>query len=160
MHVYRALRERISIFERIVGGLQPILTRLPKLIEESVLSRSSGPEMKREGAIRELENVISTTAANTFNIDEFADEELEMPVRPEPALTLADLRAVLERPKLLALGTEAVRLSQKDYRFISGELPQPIRVTVDRDFYEMHPDSVEFWTPGSPSFPELDQFQP
>src|SRR5205814_7776401 len=35
--VYQALRSRISIFENVVGGLQPILTKLPKLIEDSVL---------------------------------------------------------------------------------------------------------------------------
>ena len=33
--VYRALRSRISIFEKVVGGLQPILAKLPRLIEES-----------------------------------------------------------------------------------------------------------------------------
>jgi superfamily II DNA/RNA helicase len=49
--VYRALRNRISIFEKVVGGLQPILTRLPKLIEESVLSRSNAPHDKRDGAL-------------------------------------------------------------------------------------------------------------
>ncbi len=44
--VYRALRSRISIFEKVVGGLQPILTRLPQLIEESVLSKPSDIELE------------------------------------------------------------------------------------------------------------------
>ena len=53
--VYRALRARISIFENVVGGLQPILTRLPRIIEESVLSNTTPPDAKREGALQALE---------------------------------------------------------------------------------------------------------
>jgi hypothetical protein len=32
-------------------------------------------------------------------------------------------------------------------------------VTTDRDFFEMQSDSVEFWTPGSPAFPELTVYR-
>lgn len=157
--VYRALRERISIFEKVVGGLQPILTRLPRLIEESVLSRSSAPDSRRDDALLALDNAISTDEGAALNLDDFADEDLDIPLRPDPALTLADLRAVLDRPKLLPLGTEAVQLDEKDYRLVDGFLPDAVRVTVDRDFYEMHADSVEFWTPGSPTFPNLDVYR-
>ena len=38
-------------------------------------------------------------------------------------------------------------------------LPHAVRVTVDREFYEMHSDSVEFWTPGSPTFPDLGTYR-
>lgn len=71
-----------------------------------------------------------------------------------PALTLADLHAVLTHPTMLPLGTSASPL-EKDFRYENGDLPKAIRVTTDRDFFEMHSDSVEFWTPGSPAFPDL-----
>ena len=81
-----------------------------------------------------------------------------MPERPDPAITLADLKAILEEPSLLLPGAEAKSLDSFDYRYLDGEMPQPIRVTVDPGFYEMHADSVEFWTPGSPAFPDLRVF--
>src|SRR5688500_6038482 len=146
--VYRALRRRISIFENVVGGLQPILTRLPRLIEESVLSKSTAPEAKRDDALEALDEAIDLAEHAALNLNEFADEDIEVPTRPDPAISLSDLRAVLERPILLPLGTEAVHLNEKDYRLVDGFLPSAVRVTVDREFYEMHADSVEFWAPG------------
>src|ERR1700730_186892 len=73
-------------------------------------------------------------------------QDLVVPIRPDPAITLSDLRAVLDRPIFLPLGTEAFRHDEKDYRFVDGYLPHAVRITLDRDFYEMHSDSVEFWT--------------
>jgi SNF2 family DNA or RNA helicase len=157
--VYRALRDRISIFEKVVGGLQPILARLPKLIEETVLSKSAGPDGKRDEAVKALENAISAGEGSALDLDDYADESLELSVRPDPAISLSDLRAILDRPKLLPLGSEAVHLNDKDYRFVDGYLPHAVRITVDREFYEMHADSVEFWTPGSPSFPDLEIYR-
>lgn len=157
--VYRALRGRISIFEKVVGGLQPILTRLPRLIEESVLSPRTDSGEKRDDTLRALDNVIAAGEDSSLNLDEFADEDLEVPDRPDPAITLSDLRSILDRPNLLPLGTEASRLNEKDYRYVDGHLPRAVRVTVDRDFYDMHADSVEFWTPGSPTFPALGRYR-
>jgi hypothetical protein len=157
--VYRALRDRISIFENVVGGLQPILTRLPRLIEESVLAQSTDPDEKREEARRSLESALSTGDESALNLDDFADEAIEVPAQPDPALTLFDLRAVLDRPVMLPRGLEAVHLNEKDYRFVDGMRAHAIRITVDREFYEMHADSVEFWTPGSPTFPDLEVYR-
>jgi hypothetical protein len=30
-----------------------------------------------------------------------------------------------------------------------------VAVTTDPDFFEENPESLEFWTPGSPAFPQL-----
>jgi SNF2 family DNA or RNA helicase len=155
--VYRALRGRISIFEKVVGGLQPILTRLPRLIEESVLSARTDSGEKRDDTLRALDNAITAGEDSSLNLDEFADEDLEVLHRPDPAITLSDLRSILDRPNLLPLGTEATHLNEKDYRYVDGFLPGAVRVTVDREFYDMHADSVEFWTPGSPTFPDLER---
>lgn len=82
--VYRALRSRISIFEKVVGGLQPILTRLPRLIEESVLSKSTAPDAKQDDALLALDNVIAAGEGSALNLDEFADEDIEVPARAAP----------------------------------------------------------------------------
>jgi SNF2 family DNA or RNA helicase len=157
--VYRALRSRISIFENVVGGLQPILTRLPRLIEDSVLSKGSDPAAKRDDALQALDSAINSGEGSALNLDEFADDDLEIPPRPDPAITLLDLRRILDRPILLLPGSHADHLNDKDYRFVDGNLPNAVRVTIDREFYETHSDSVEFWTPGSPTFPDLTAFR-
>ena len=96
--VYQALRTRISVFEKVVGGLQPILTRLPKLIENTVLA--SGDEVEKgTEAVRALDAAIEETRGAAIDIDEFAEDDLEMPERPDPAITLADLKAILRSPR-------------------------------------------------------------
>ena len=157
--VYRALRSRISIFEKVVGGLQPILTRLPRLIEDSVLAKSADPASKRDDALQALDTAIAAGEGAALNLDDFFDEDLDLPERPDPSINLSDLRTILDRPSLLPSGSEALHLNEKDYRFVDGFLPHAVRVTVDREFYEMHSDSVEFWTPGSPTFPDLEIYR-
>jgi SNF2 family DNA or RNA helicase len=157
--VYRALRSRISIFEKVVGGLQPILTRLPRLIEDSVLAKSADSASKRDDALQALDTAIAAGEGTALNLDDFSDEDLDLPARPDPSINLSDLRTILDRPSLLPSGSEALHLNEKDYRFVDGFLPHAVRVTVDREFYEMHSDSVEFWTPGSPTFPDLEIYR-
>jgi len=156
--VYIAARTRIGLFESIVGGLQPILARLPKLIEATVLDRSAEPT-RTEEALRKLNEAIDEGRAQGINLDAFGDDDLELPPRPDPTLTLGDLRSILEAPDLLPKGTDARHLGDADYRYLNGDLPEAIRVTTDRDFFEKHAESVEFWTPGSPAFPDLTPFQ-
>ena len=156
--VYIAARNRIGLFERVVGGLQPILARLPKLIETTVLESSTEPA-RTEEAVRKLNEAIDNGQSQGIDLDAFGDDDLELPPRPDPALTLADLRAILEASDLLPRGVEAKHLGESDYRYLNGHLPEAIRVTVDRDFFERHAESVEFWTPGSPAFPDLEAYQ-
>ena len=157
--VYRALRDRISVFEKVVGGLQPILAQLPKLIETSVLIKSASPSAKRDEAVEALEGALAAGQETTIDLDSFTVEDLDLPPAPDPALTLFDLRRILDRPKLMPAALEAFRLDDKDYRFVDGTLPRPVRITVDREFYELHSDSVEFWTPGIPTFPDLESYR-
>ncbi|ATQ68860.1 MULTISPECIES: DEAD/DEAH box helicase [Methylosinus] len=156
--VYQALQQRISVFTNVVGGLQPILSRIPELIADAVLSRAGDESEKSAEAVRALEGAIEEGRATAIDLDEFADFDLTMPKRPDPALTLADLREILSKPRLMPPGREAKPLDGSDFRYEDGDLPEPIRVTVDPAFFEEHSDSVEFWTPGSPAFPPLGRF--
>jgi hypothetical protein len=118
------------------------------------------PIRKKSAARRvDPESALSTGGESVLNLDDFADEAIEVPAQPGPALTLSDLRAVLDHTILLPRGLEAVPLNEEDYRFVDGKRAHAIRVTVDREFYELHADSVEFWTPGSPTFPDLDAYR-
>jgi SNF2 family DNA or RNA helicase len=156
--VYMAARTRIQLFENVVGGLQPILAKLPTLIRDTVLGSGSEPG-RTEEALRQLNVAIDAGRAEGINLEDFSDADLEMQPRPDAALSLADLRAILDRPAMLPRGIHASPLDKQDYRYENGELPKAVRVTTDRDFFEMHSDSVEFWTPGSPAFPDLTPYQ-
>ena len=148
----------VKHIERVVGGLQPILARLPKLIETTVLDRGAEPG-RTEEALRKLDEAIDEGRSQGIDLDTFGDDDLELPPRPDPALTLADLRSILDTTGLLPKGVEATHLAASDYRYINGQLPEAIRVTIDREFFEKHSESVEFWTPGSPAFPDLGIYQ-
>jgi hypothetical protein len=156
--VYIAARNRIGLFERVVGGLQPILAQLPKLIETTVLDSAAEPA-RTEEALRKLDQAIDEERSHGIDLDAFGDDELELPPRPDSPLTLADLGLILDSAGLLPKGAEARQLGDRDYRYLNGQLPEAIRVTIDREFFEKHSDSVEFWTPGSPAFPDLEAYQ-
>lgn len=77
-------------------------------------------------------------------------------MRPPAAYGLGELRTLLGRPDLLPAGVSARVLGPKDWSWQAPGMAAPIRVTTDPDFYEQHPDSTEFWSPGSPLFPVPD----
>ena len=147
--VYHALRERIDVFENVVGGLQPILTRLPELISESVLLGGES----RPHVADELEQLIDDARNRSVDLDDLSDDDLDLPQRPEPALSLEDLREVLDDPSLLMPGYEAKAMGTSDYTLRSGALPAAVRISLNREFFEAHCENVEFWTPGNPAFP-------
>jgi len=155
--VYSALRNRISVFERVVGGLQPILSRLPELIGSAVLKGHDGLAQS-DALADEVGRQVDSVAADAVDIDDLSDAALEVPERPAPALTLDDLRLVLEQPDLLLPGLDAERYGRHEFRFASGDLNDAVRVTVEASFYDEQSDSVEFWTPGNPAFPDVHAF--
>ena len=150
--VYHALKTRIQLFEQVVGGLQPILNRLPKLIEASVLAQGADSAERGENALRSLEQEMGAPT-DVIDLADYADDTLELGPRPEPSLTLSDLERVLRSPDLLPSGVEAAPLGDFDYRYTAPELGRTVRVTLDRTFFDAHAESVEFWSPGSPTFP-------
>src|SRR5690606_7952676 len=83
--VYVALRQRIGLFERVVGRLQPILARLPGRITDTVLHFDGDA---REQALRDTlgELEADATREGAFDLDEAARAALEPKPRPEPPL--------------------------------------------------------------------------
>jgi hypothetical protein len=152
--VYVALRHRIGLFEQVVGGLQPILARMPSLITGRVLAGEGRGEAARHAAVREIEAEVSSARQNVgFDIDAVTDVDLSEPPRPQPALTMEDLERVIASPPLLPPGIEVTPMGEREYAFRQPGLAEAIRVTTDPTYYEPNADSVELWSPGNPLFP-------
>ena len=92
--VYRALRERIGLFESVVGRLQPILAKLPGVISETVLSGRGREEAERARVVGAIERQAIESGSEGFDIDVVTEEELAMPKRPRSPVTMEDLDRV------------------------------------------------------------------
>ncbi|MCB1884753.1 MAG: DEAD/DEAH box helicase family protein [Geminicoccaceae bacterium] len=151
--VYKALRARIGLFERFVGRLQPILSKLPAAIGAAVLAEGN-KEGRRAALIGELEQDAAEAEADGFDLDLMVEQDLEEGALEEPAYGLADLEAVLRRPDLLPPGAEAGYSGGSAHALLMPGFPHKVRVTTDPAFFDAHPDSCELWSPGAPVFPE------
>ncbi len=151
--VYVALRERINLFETVVGRLQPILARLPGAIADTVLAGREEREANRARAREALERQArETEAGGGFNIDQVLAEDLTMPERADPPMTFGDLDRVIAAPELMPPGTEARSLQHQEYALIAPGMGKEVRVTTSPEYYEEHAENVELWSPGNPLF--------
>jgi len=153
--VYRALRERIGLFENVVGRLQPILAQLPTLISKRVLEGKTKPESERQAAVAEIEGAADRVQAAGFDIDAVTDAELSEPGQPTPPMTMVDLERVIGTPSLLPPGVEVSPLRSREYAFRQPGLGRQVRISTDPIYYEQNADNVELWSPGNPTFPAL-----
>ena len=137
--VYQALRDRIGLFQAVVGRLQPILAELPRSITAEVLAGGTSAHPlahQLEGQIREAE-------AGGFDLDEVLEEDLEMPALPEAPLTMADLDRVISRPDLMPPGVEIRPMGAREYGLLAPGMKEELRVTTDPVYYEEHSESLE-----------------
>ena len=146
--VYQALRDRIGLFEAVVGRLQPILAELPRTITGEVLA---GRDAAQSLADR-LQHRVQEVESAGFDLDEVLDEDLELPALPEPPLTMADLDRVISRPDLMPPGVEVGTMGAREYSLLAPGMKEALRVTSDPAYYEEHAESLELWSPGNPLF--------
>lgn len=90
----------------------------------------------------------------SFDLDAILEDDLVMPVRLTPPLTLTQLGAVMRTPDLLPTQLQLTPLGKADWSLRLPGMTKPVRVTADPEFFEQHAGSVELWSPGSPVFPE------
>jgi superfamily II DNA or RNA helicase len=151
--VYRALRERVKLFEQFVGSLQPILSKLPREISAAVLAGRS----VRDDARRRLVDSVaqSTTQEGTFDLDDLVAADLDVSGYPDPTYDMQALDGLLRKRELLPPGTEVstTDVSNREYAFSQPGMPRDVRITTRPDYYEQHPESVVLWSPGAPLFP-------
>ena len=154
--VYRALQERIDLFETVVGRLQPILAELPRTITQEILAGrdAAADDQTASNLADRIRRRIEETEAGGFDLDAVLDEELELPARPESPVTMLDLDRVLSRPDLMPPGIDVrpLDLGNREYTLQMPGMREALRVTTDPEYYEEHSESLEFWSPGSPMF--------
>ena len=152
--VYTALKDRINLFETVVGRLQPILSTLSSTIARLALSTAQERTILREQFLSQLETKASHLADTDFDLDDMLTETLMKTTPPDPAFNLQHLHLILSQPSLLPPGTTTQPAGPKDFSYNAPGLPSTIRVTTDARFYDQHSDSVELWSPGNPLFPQ------
>ena len=152
--VYRVLRDRIGLFQSVVGPLQPILSRMPATIRDAVLARGGAGADDGLNIAARIETEVEEVEGG-FDVDAAVDTEgsdLTMPARPPSPVTMDDLDRILRSPELMPPGTEVKPLGRREYALQAPGMPEPLRVTTDPAYYEQHAGSVELWSPGNPLF--------
>ena len=150
--VYRALRNRIGLFESVVGRLQPILAQLPRTISRTVLSGEERDALRRANVVDEIEQQAQETEGGGFDIDDVTEEELTMPERAPSPVTMKDLDRVITLPHVMPHGTDIQNLGRGEYGLLAPGMTDPLRVTTDPEYFEENAESVELWSPGNPLF--------
>ena len=152
--VYRALRERIQLFETVVGRLQPILAQLPGAIASAVLAKTAGgPDAARRNAVAALERQTAEAQAAGFDLDAAVDAaELALPPAPPSPLTMDDLEQLIGRPDLMPPDAELRPLGNREHALRMAGMTDFVRVTTNPAYYEEHAESMELWSPGSAVF--------
>ena len=150
--IYRALRERIGLFESVVGRLQPILARLPRTISQTVLSGESRDQRERANIVDAIERETSKHGSAGFDIDAVTESDLAMPAWPRATVTMEDLDRLIGSSDLMPPGIEIQPMGHREYGLLAPGMSKPLRVTTDPEYFEEHTESVELWSPGNPLF--------
>ena len=150
--VYRVLRNRIGLFKKVVGRLQPILARLPQTIADAVLSGAESENAKRSNVAEMVEREAGQAEAGGFDIDAMLCGDLAMPERPPSPVTMEDLDRVIAYPDLMPPGTDIQLMGRREYGILAPRMAERMRVTTDPVYYEENADSVELWSPGNSLF--------
>ena len=155
--VYKALTERINLFETVVGRLQPILAQLPRVISNTVLSGGGHDDAMRAGVKDTIKQYEREAEAQGFNIDTLIESDLTMPEHPSSPFNMDDLDRIINSPDLMPPGTEVQPLRHREYGLLAPGMSEPLRVTTDTEYFEENSESLELWSPGNVLFqaPEL-----
>jgi superfamily II DNA or RNA helicase len=153
--VYKALRERIGLFENVVGRLQPILANLPKLISGRVLEGRTRPDEARQALVADVEGEAARAEANGFDIDAVTDADLSEPAAEPSPVTMNDLEHIVSSMALLPPGVEVAAMGPREFKYRAPGMKDWIRISTNPAYYEQHADAMELWSPGNPTFPAL-----
>jgi hypothetical protein len=154
--VYMALRNRIKLFENVVGRLQPILSKVPALISESVLSGTARDPVNRQELTARLESEAQLAETRGFDLDDAIDADVVEPEATHVPLTMDDLDLVIRTAEALPPGIEVKSLGNREYSYLAPGMKEPLRASTDVAYYEEHSESVELWSPGGSLFPTPD----
>jgi hypothetical protein len=149
--VYKVLQERIGFFTSVVGKLQPILSSVPQRIAAAVLGTTDLPDDGR--LVAGIEEDIAATDATSFDLDSLVVSELDAEQRPEALYGLGNLRDVLRHHELFLPDAQLEATHSNEFQYLIPGMKK-LRITISPEYYDTHAGDVEFWSPGSPIFPE------
>jgi len=149
--VYQALESRIDWFRAIVGELQPILARIPAVIEQAVTTRREARTRVLDRLIADLQRDIEAQQASGFSLDDLA-EVLPVGNQEPPPFTLADLEAILRSSSVSSRFTPHREIAGAFQLDLSGRIWE---VTFTPGIADAHPGRVRLLTPGEPLLAEL-----
>ena len=147
--VYRALRNRIGLFESVVGRLQPILAQLPRTISQTVLS---GDNRRRANVVDAIERQAWEHEGRGFDIDAVTQSDLAMPARAPSSVTMEDLDRVIGSSDMMPPGTDVQPLGHREYGLLAPGMIERLRVTTDPEYFAENAESMELWSPGNALF--------
>jgi superfamily II DNA or RNA helicase len=150
--VYQALESRIDWFRTIVGELQPILARVPEVIEKAVTTRRADRAQVLDRLIADLQRDIEAQQVSGFSLDDLAEVLPVGDQEPSP-YTLTELEEVLLRSD--AVGSRFTPHDEIDGAFRLDLNGQSWEVTFTPEVADAHPGRVRLLTPGEPLLNEL-----
>ena len=150
--VYRALRNRIGLFESVVGRLQPILAQVPRAISDAVLSGSGREGAERARVADTIKQQVREAEGRGFDIDAVTESDLAMPARAPSSVTMEDLDRIIWSSDMMPPGTDVQPLGYREYGLLAPGMSERLRVTTDPEYFEEHAESLELWSPGNPLF--------
>jgi len=152
--VYRRLKERMGSFSLAVGPLQPVLARVPALIEDAAFTPKQDRPARLRQLLEELDRQIEQAKADDMKIEDYLeDEPAAIPVAQRPPVTLADIEQLFVGSGLLR---EEARLADSGDRVYelrtNGKKRQ---VTFDRDTFDAKPQTLSLLCYGDQLFDEV-----
>lgn len=150
--IYQRLSDRIHWFEDVVGGLEPILDRVSRVIEKVAMLPKGQRPKALEAEVTDIKEAVERQKAESLDIEGFLDQQVASSAELPPPLTLQDLeRTVLESSlgPLFQPHREIPGAHQLNWR------GQDHLVTFSPIAFDAHPNSVVFLTYGTPLLAEL-----
>ena len=149
--VYRVLRERIDLFRKTIGSLQLIIALIDSRYKNIVLQCGQMTDAETERMLAEVDENPG------LGLDAMLAADTTRYKQPESPVTVEDLDRIASTANLmLPHKVERAKSRQYNLKLSNG---RKVRITTDRDQFEKHGDSMEFWSPGSPAFPEPQDTQ-
>lgn len=148
--VYQRLDDRIASFESIVGELQPILSRVARVIEAAAMARDEQRGAMIAQEIGRINEEIQSQKVSSLNLDRYAAEKAEAPEAGLSPLALPDLERTI-----VAASSFAGRI--QPHNAISGAHlldwhGEWIGVTFSPEVFDQHPNSLRLLTYGETTF--------
>ena len=141
---YRIMNHRMKAIEENVGSYRPIMQpNVERIIANAHRTGASPADLEKE-----LEGI---TASVTMNLD-LLNTEIEDRSTAAPEITVTDLTRILNNPELMPEGWTAAPAGTNHWRVTNPDGKQ-WTVTTNRQAHDYAPDRVEWWGPGSLSFP-------